>query len=171
LENPCPHTTRSSNPGLTLDPTFLHPQPANCHLARLPAPPSRFMPHYVPLCLLAFVATPPGDSLMAPVPLIAHSTLMDVHGTSKVRHALNCTQQPKRCAWLARERPGAWLARERGNQSQCLLEWHPYEMDRHKGLNHQLASLSCMLSEAHYLERTAVLPAQMCANATDTGFP
>jgi len=45
---------------------------------------------------------------------------------------------------------------------QCLLEWHPYTYDRTMGLNHQLASLSCFLSEAYYLGRTAVLNDRMC---------
>jgi hypothetical protein len=46
--------------------------------------------------------------------------------------------------------------------SECLLEWHPYEKDRTMGLNHQLASLSCILGEAFFLNRTAVLPDRMC---------
>jgi hypothetical protein len=46
--------------------------------------------------------------------------------------------------------------------SECLLEWHPYEKDRTMGLNHQLASLSCILGEAFFLNRTAVLPDKMC---------
>ena len=45
---------------------------------------------------------------------------------------------------------------------QCFLEWHPWDGDQHKGLNHQLASLTCALSEAFFLNRTLLMPKHMC---------
>lgn len=45
---------------------------------------------------------------------------------------------------------------------QCLLEWAPFEKDRMMGLNHQLASISCALSEAFYLGRMFMMPDRMC---------
>ena len=44
----------------------------------------------------------------------------------------------------------------------CYLEWQPYSKDRDMGLNHQMASLSCSISEAFYLRRTLVLPSTIC---------
>lgn len=44
----------------------------------------------------------------------------------------------------------------------CYLEWHPYSEDREMGLNHQMASLSCSMSEAFYLGRTLVIPSVLC---------
>ena len=49
-----------------------------------------------------------------------------------------------------------------GAHSGCLLEWHPYTKDRTMGLNHQFASLSCAIAEAHYLGRTLLIPDRMC---------
>jgi len=43
-----------------------------------------------------------------------------------------------------------------------VLEWHPYVKDQTMGLNHQLASLSCALAEAHGLGRTLRLPDRIC---------
>ena len=47
-------------------------------------------------------------------------------------------------------------------ESCGFLEWFPYDNDRTKGLNHQMASLSCALGEAHYLQRTLLLPDTIC---------
>ena len=43
-------------------------------------------------------------------------------------------------------------------REKCFLDWHPFNWDRGKGMNHQLASLSCALGEAHFAKRTLVLP-------------
>ena len=40
--------------------------------------------------------------------------------------------------------------------------WTPYTKDRTMGLNHQMASLSCVLSEAAFLGRTLLLPDRIC---------
>ncbi|KAL1507274.1 hypothetical protein AB1Y20_008122 [Prymnesium parvum] len=48
---------------------------------------------------------------------------------------------------------------------RCLLEWTPWGEDRVMGLNHQLASLSCALAEAAFLNRTLVFPARLCLDA------
>ena len=45
---------------------------------------------------------------------------------------------------------------------QCALMWTPYTKDRTMGLNHQMASLSCVLSEAAFLGRTLLLPDRIC---------
>ena len=42
------------------------------------------------------------------------------------------------------------------------LEWFPYRGDMTMGLNHQMASLSCALGEAYYLQRTLLLPRRIC---------
>ena len=47
----------------------------------------------------------------------------------------------------------------------CLLEWLEWSKDRTMGLNHQLASLSCALAEAYYLNRTLLLPDRLCIDA------
>lgn len=44
----------------------------------------------------------------------------------------------------------------------CYLEWHPWSTDRVMGLNHQMASLSCALGEAYYLNRTLLFPKHLC---------
>ena len=55
------------------------------------------------------------------------------------------------------------VAAARGSSNgTCFLEWTPYERDRTMGLNHQMASLSCALGEAYYLERTLLLPSSIC---------
>ena len=51
----------------------------------------------------------------------------------------------------------------------CLLEWFEWSADRVMGLNHQLSSLSCALGEAHYLNRTLLLPARLCLDAKHAG--
>ena len=48
-------------------------------------------------------------------------------------------------------------------RSTCgYLEWFPYRGDMTMGLNHQMASLSCALGEAFYLQRTLLLPRRIC---------
>lgn len=44
------------------------------------------------------------------------------------------------------------------SQPPCLFDWFPY-VDKGKGLNHQLSSIGCALAEAHFINRTFVLPA------------
>lgn len=50
-------------------------------------------------------------------------------------------------------------------QSTCLLEWWPWSHDRVMGLNHQMAALSCALSEAFFLNRTLLFPSHLCLNS------
>ena len=42
------------------------------------------------------------------------------------------------------------------------LEWYPYRGDLTMGLNHQMASLSCALGEAYFLQRALLLPDRIC---------
>ena len=48
--------------------------------------------------------------------------------------------------------------------SSCYLEWVDWSRDLNMGLNHQLASLSCALAEAFYLNRTLLFPARLCVD-------
>lgn len=59
------------------------------------------------------------------------------------------------CLSLASAMPG-------GHGTCGYLEWFPYRGDMHMGLNHQMASLSCALGEAYYLQRTLLLPRRIC---------
>ena len=48
--------------------------------------------------------------------------------------------------------------------ASCYLEWVDWSRDLNMGLNHQLASLSCALAEAFYLNRTLLFPERLCVD-------
>lgn len=48
------------------------------------------------------------------------------------------------------------------SSDECLVEWYPRRVDGNKGLNHQMAALSCALAEAFYLKRHLVVPDTIC---------
>ena len=51
-----------------------------------------------------------------------------------------------------------------GSTAPCYLEWVDWSRDLNMGLNHQLASLSCALAEAFYLNRTLLFPERLCVD-------
>ena len=51
-----------------------------------------------------------------------------------------------------------------GRTAPCYLEWVDWSKDLNMGLNHQLASLSCALAEAHHLNRTLLFPNRLCVD-------